>query len=325
MNGLLVSLTLCIFAAVALLSWSACQVWLGRRNPGRQALERRLLAHSQAAPPILDNAPLVNHTDDAANSWLHRRLHAWSASQKLPLMLHRAGVHSPPTQVLMRCVRVVVLLALTVALLGVPWVFLPGGLGLMALLGAAVLRHRQKRRSRLIEQHLPDALDLMARSMQAGHTFTSALQIAAKETNPPLGGELQTLLDELTFGVAMPQAMKSLAERVAHEDVHFFVVAVLIQHETGGKLADLLKNTATLIRERQKIAGVVRVLSAEGTLSAVILSLLPFAVAALLALINQEFIAVLWTDPLGIRLALSGLGLMMVGIFWMWRMVRIRV
>ena len=325
MNGIVWSFVLCIFGAVALLVWGGAQLWIARRDPAHQAIERRLLAHSAPVSPPTEHVSLLNQGHEQTGAWLGHRFHAWPASQKLDLMLHRAEIHLPPAQLLMRCMWLAVLVSLSAALLGVPGVFIPWLLGLVALLGIGGLRHRQQRRSRLIEQHLPDTLDLMARSMQAGHTFSSALQIAAKETKQPLGSELQTLLDELTFGVAMPKAMKSLAERVGHEDMYFFVVAVLIQHETGGKLADILKNTATLIRERQKIAGVVRVLSAEGTLSAIILSLLPFAVAALLALIHQEFIAILWTDPWGIRLAFSGLGLMMVGMVWMWRMVKIRV
>jgi tight adherence protein B len=103
------------------------------------------------------------------------------------------------------------------------------------------------------------------------------------------------------------------------------VVAVVIQSETGGNLAEVLKNTAQLIRERQKIAGVVRVLSAEGRISAVILSLLPFALAAAMSLLNPGFISKLWTDPLGLQLVYFSLVLMGIGILWMWKMIQIRV
>ena len=102
-------------------------------------------------------------------------------------------------------------------------------------------------------------------------------------------------------------------------------MAVVIQSETGGNLADILKNTANLIRERQKIAGVVRVLSAEGRISAVVLSVLPFALAALMSLLNPGFISKLWTDPMGLQLVYLSLTLMAIGILWMWKLIQIRV
>jgi tight adherence protein B len=112
---------------------------------------------------------------------------------------------------------------------------------------------------------------------------------------------------------------------VASEDVRYFVVAVVIQSETGGNLAEILKNTAHLIRERQKITGIVRVLSAEGRISAIILALLPFALAAGMSLLNPGFISRLWTDPMGLQLVYISLTLMAFGILWMWRLIQIRV
>ena len=119
--------------------------------------------------------------------------------------------------------------------------------------------------------------------------------------------------------------MRSLLERIPLTDLRYFVIAVLIQRETGGNLADILKNTANLIRERQKIAGVVRVLSAEGRISAVVLSVLPFALAALMSLLNPGFISKLWTDPMGLQLVYLSLTLMAIGILWMWKLIQIRV
>lgn len=132
-----------------------------------------------------------------------------------------------------------------------------------------------------------------------------------------------SLAQALSLAAAL--VLLALAARVASDDVRYFVVAVVIQNETGGNLAEILKNTAHLIRERQKIAGIVRVLSAEGRISAVILSLLPFALAALMALLNPGFISKLWTDPIGLQLVYISLTLMAIGILWMWRLIQIRV
>jgi len=117
----------------------------------------------------------------------------------------------------------------------------------------------------------------------------------------------------------------NLAARVPVTDLRFFVIAVSIQRETGGNLAELLDKLGMLIRARFKLLGTIRVLSAEGRLSAWILSLLPFVLVVLINLVNPKFMSILWTDPAGIYLIGGGLILMTVGIFWMWRIIKIRV
>jgi tight adherence protein B len=117
----------------------------------------------------------------------------------------------------------------------------------------------------------------------------------------------------------------NLIQRVPSTDVSYFVIAVLIQRETGGNLAELLGNISALIRARLKLLGTVRVLSAEGRLSAWILTLLPFVLGAVLQLVNPEFVSVLWTDPNGLRMVVIALILMVFGIFVMWRIIKIRV
>ena len=112
---------------------------------------------------------------------------------------------------------------------------------------------------------------------------------------------------------------------MASSDLRFFVVAVLIQLETGGNLTEILKSLAALIRDRQRIAGTVRVLTAEGRLSAWILGLLPFGLAGILSVVNPDFISKLWTDPLGIRMLQVSLSLMAIGVWWMWCMVRVEI
>ncbi|MGH8809370.1 MAG: type II secretion system F family protein, partial [Noviherbaspirillum sp.] len=131
--------------------------------------------------------------------------------------------------------------------------------------------------------------------------------------------------DEVNFGVSMQEALNNLSGRVPGTDVGFFVVAVLIQRETGGNLTELLGNISRIVRERLKLTGQIRVFSAEGRLSAWILGILPFGLAALLQTINPKFMSLLWTDPLGQKmLAVVGV-LMVIGIFWMRKIVRVRV
>ena len=151
------------------------------------------------------------------------------------------------------------------------------------------------------------------------------MRLVGTDGPQPIAQEFLTAFDEINFGIPFDKAMANMAARVASSDLKFFVVAVLIQRDSGGNLAGILTSIGTLIRERHRLAGTIRVLSAEGRISAWILTLLPFGLALVITLINPRFISMLWTDPDGIRMVAVALGLMLLGIWWMWRMVRIRV
>jgi tight adherence protein B len=181
------------------------------------------------------------------------------------------------------------------------------------------------RRLRTIETQLPDALDLMGRAMRAGHAFASALKMVGDEMPDPIASEFRLTFDEINYGIPLQDALSNLATRVPSTDLRYFVIAVLIQRETGGNLAELLDNISILIRARLKLMGTIRVLSAEGRLSAWILTILPFVLAGVINLINPAFMALLWKDPTGLKMVGAALVLMIVGIFWMWRTIRIRV
>lgn len=187
-----------------------------------------------------------------------------------------------------------------------------------------VLRAKYKRLL-TIEEQLPNALDLMGRALRAGHAFSGALKMVGDEMAEPVAGEFRIAFDELNFGLKLEDALKNLATRVPSTDLRYFVISVLIQRETGGNLAELLDNISALIRARLKLLGTIRVLSAEGKLSAIILTVLPFVLAGVISLINPKFLSVLWTDPMGLNLVYSALVMMIVGVFWMWRIIKIRV
>jgi tight adherence protein B len=238
--------------------------------------------------------------------------------------LQQTGWPISSAQALLGSVGLAITLLFLAALFGMSWtVCLLVSLGAVILV-QAVLIWRLKHRAIQLETQLPDALALMARSMQAGHAFTSALQIAGQESPDPMGKELRGVFSEIQYGESSNEALAHWAERVAGQDIRIFVIAVRIQSETGGNLAELLQQTAALIRERQKLRGVVRVLSAEGRISALILTLLPFGLAGMLSVLNHGFMSQLWTDPLGIRMLAIALLLMGVGVLWMWRLARLQ-
>ena len=196
----------------------------------------------------------------------------------------------------------------------------------LALGGLPVFLAVQRRRRRLarMERQLPDALDLLCRALRAGHALPSALRMAAEEGAAPLAGEFRILVDEVGYGAALPEALRRMAARNPGGDIGCFVVAVLIQRDTGGNLAELLAGIATLVRQRQTLRGQVRVATAEARLSAWILGLLPFVLAAALHIAHPGFIGLLWTDPVGRRLLAIVAALLVAGLAWMRMLVRIQ-
>jgi tight adherence protein B len=185
---------------------------------------------------------------------------------------------------------------------------------------------RQKRiRAEKFKRQMPDGLDLVARALKAGHAFSGGLSLAAQEFDDPLGTEFSEMLDEINFGVSVPEALKNLTTRVECEEIKYFAMGVILQRETGGNLAELIETLANLIREKFKFQGKVRVLAAEGKLSAIILSVLPFLVAGFIMITNPEYLAPLVGEPFG-RLILLMAGVFMVaGILVLKRMVNIKV
>jgi tight adherence protein B len=178
---------------------------------------------------------------------------------------------------------------------------------------------------RLFERQIPEALDLMGRALRAGHAFPTAVKMVGDEMPEPIAKEFRILFDETNFGVPQNDALMRLADRVPVDDLRYFVIAVMIQRESGGNLAELLDNIAAIVRARLKLLGEVRTLSAEGRMSAWVLGLLPFGVAAMINIVNPEFMTVLWTDPMGLRMVGGALLMMAFAVWWMRKIIKIRV
>jgi tight adherence protein B len=172
---------------------------------------------------------------------------------------------------------------------------------------------------------LPEAADFIARALRAGHSFTNVLQIVGNELSEPLSGEFRIAREEINYGVPMSEALHNMAARIPLTDLRYLIIAVLIQRETGGNLAEILGNISHIIRGRLKLAAQVRVLSAEGRMSAWVLGLLPFAVGTMMLLLNPEYIKILWTDPAGVRLLWYALVMIIVGVLWLRKVIRIRI
>ena len=315
------------FLAVVLLLEGLWRLWSARHGPAARRLAQRLRAVTERP-----GAPMPPFAAGSAATGP-----AGGLQRVLGALEHRGG------RALVRWAELAGLPARAVGpllgatafapVLGAALVLAADGQPLSALVAALVLagvpwlwvaRRREQRRVR-IERQFPQALDLLGRALRAGHAFQAAVRMAAEELPDPLVREFRLLFDEMNYGVPVPQALQRFAERVPLADAGYFAVAVTIQRESGGNLAEVLDKIAGIVRARLRLLGEVRTLSAEGRLSAVILTALPFAVALVVHLVNPKFLAVLWTDPTGTRIVGAALAGIVVGVLWMRAIVRIRV
>ncbi len=196
------------------------------------------------------------------------------------------------------------------------------------LVGAAPFAYvswRRTRRFQAFERQFPDAVDLLGRAVRAGHAFSTALELIGDEMSDPIAGEFRILFEEQKFGLALRDALLNFAERVPLVDVKFFVTAVLMQRETGGNLAEILDKLSYLVRERFKILRQVKVFTAQGRMTFLILMILPPACLFAMMIINREFVMPLFTDPMGNAILSAAVFLQVMGWYLMRKVIRIEV
>jgi tight adherence protein B len=190
------------------------------------------------------------------------------------------------------------------------------GLGAAAVVGMMPYlygRYRRAKRIKKFEDQFPEAIDLIARALRAGHALPTGLGMVADEMPAPVGTEFRMLFDEQNFGLTLPDAMRNFASRVPLLDAKFFVTAVLTQRESGGNLAEVLDNLAAVIRERFKVKRQVQVISAHGRITGVVLSALPPCLAAVIMVISPNHLKILLHDPVGQKMIVAATIMQILG------------
>jgi tight adherence protein B len=187
------------------------------------------------------------------------------------------------------------------------------------------VKNRRSARLYKFEEQFPEALDLMARAVRAGHAFGAGMKMVADELHEPVGPEFKKAFEEQNFGLSMKETLNNLAVRVPSLDVRFFSTAVLIQRETGGNLAEILDNLANVVRERFKIRRQVRVHTAHGRFTGYVLLALPPFLALALQFINPEHMELLFKDSIGQGLIMAAIVMQTIGWLWIKQVVKIEV
>jgi len=322
MNIYLVALM--IFAVMVIIIELMMYGYATIKDPDRSEIRKKLRKMAYRSHHPVELTDITRKTSYSDIGFLHRMLKNTAIAKYMQTLLYQANANYSAGFYIM--------LMLLLGIMGFYYFSFQRYVHPIPLLGCSMgalpfIYLKLKKRSRLEKflKQLPEALDMIASSLKAGHAFSTGMRLVADEFDDPLGPEFDIVLDEINFGVGVADALHKMSERVACEDLNFFVVAVVLQRETGGNLALILENIAFLIRDRFKLLGKIRSLAAEGTLSMYVLIGLPFAMGGILMYINRTYIDILFEDPFGRILIGGAVVLMLMGFIVMKNMIRIKV
>jgi tight adherence protein B len=189
----------------------------------------------------------------------------------------------------------------------------------------AWLLNKRRQRLKKFGAQLPEALELVARALRAGHSLAAGMHVVAEEMPAPVADEFSRVYEEQKLGIPLEQSMDGMCERVPNLDLRFFVTSVAIQRQTGGDLAEILDKIGYVVRERFRILGQVKALTGEGRLSGVVLIALPFVLLLVMLWIQPAYVSALWKDPRGIKMSLFALGSQILGAYVIKKIVDIKV
>jgi tight adherence protein B len=313
-----------VFAAVALAAFTLLSFFEEREAKGRVLRERLTESERATQPSVTDNLELLR--DDVLSNIpaLDNILRRSERVSELQEMLQQGEVKTRAGNFLLLCLVSAVVVGFVVLRMSTP---LLGWVGAIVgfFLPYAYASYRRAKRFERFEALFPEAIDTLARAVRAGHAFTTAIEMIGNEVSEPVAGEFRQLYEEQKFGLPVRDALMNLVERVPLVDVKFFVTAVMLQRETGGNLAEILDNLSYVIRERFKIQRQVKVYTAQGRLTMVLLMGTPPAIVVIMMMTNPSFIRPLFTDPIGHVLVTIGIILQTIGYFVIRRIMRIEV
>jgi tight adherence protein B len=309
------------------LTWWAVQRTLSSRDAVRVRDRLAGKKAASAAGPKGQAQALFAAEDGEAQALLPRILSWLNVDKALEGMLDQAGVAWTSGQVLLA------MLVGALVSFNVCWYMAPPQIREVGFLIAAVtaalpivyLKRRRTTRIYAFEAQFPDALQFISRAMRAGHAFSVSLELLHKEFAEPLSGEFRRAFEEQNLGLPIDSALEGLARRMPMLDVQFFVAAVILQKRTGGNLAEILDKLSTLIRERFKLRGQIRSISAHGRLSSAVLTGIPIVVGIMMYFVNPEHMQFFVEEEIGRMMAGAAVGFVILGYFVMRQIVKIEV
>ena len=302
--------------------------WVISAIPGNLAqkrLEKRLReVGSVSSTTTGETASVVRQDEQGPLPAVQKLLGKTGAGAGLSRLIDQSGVRATTGGILLVSASLAVLGMFGVLMFSPVGAAAPIGL-LLGALPILFLLQRRSARIKKFEEQFPEALDLLARALRAGHAFQTSLGMVADEVADPVGPEFKKTFDQQNFGLPLKECLFELADRMPLLDVRFFATAVTIQRETGGNLAEILDNLAYVVRERFKILRQVRVHTAHGRFTGYVLLALPAVLGIILSYLSPDHMNTLFTEPMGKQMLLGAGVMQTVGYFWIKQVIKIEV
>ncbi len=304
-------ITIACWGGIALVWWTWSR---GRREPDLERVKARLAAGEQAAAKQRQGPALIEKEDQVTGKYVARVLLRLRLNERLKALVEQAGLKWNVARTIHAS------LALFLGGFAGVWYLEPfyrevaPVVGL--LLGAVPLTYiLRKRKARLhkFEEQFPEALEFVSRAMRAGHAFSVSLEMIHSEFQDPVAGEFKRTFDEQNLGMPLDAALAKMGERVPLLDVQFFISAVTLQKRTGGNLAEVLDKLASLIRERFKLRGRIKAISAHGKMTGAALTTIPIAVGVMMCWVNPGYAQFFTSDDTGKTMLGAAVALQLIG------------
>ncbi len=323
------------FLLIVILVWAgAIGIWwlVSRafKSADADKIRARILEkpkNEKKAKAAAAGAQLITTEDKHAGRLVLQILRRFELLKRLQVLLDQAGLRWTPARLMHACIAGFLIgFLVTKVMAPYPYLLLQLGAGLVGGISPIlyVSRIRSKRLFKFEEQ-FPESLEFVARSMRAGHAFSVSLEMIHREFQEPLSGEFRRTFDEHNLGLPLENALSKLSSRVPILDVHFFVSAVLLQKRTGGNLAEILDKLAYVIRERFKLRGKIRAISAHGRMTGLALTLIPVGVATLMFYANPDYVKFFVEDQTGNYMMGAAISLQLIGYLIIQKIVTIEV
>ncbi|HYL74172.1 MAG TPA: type II secretion system F family protein [Bryobacteraceae bacterium] len=323
-----------LYVVIAIAVWVCVMViwWVfsnAFRHSDMDRLKSRLLGTNKLKKTKAGggNKSLIQADEEKASLLGVKFLQKYKLQAKLQELIEQAGMKWSTSRLVNTS------LIASVAVWAFAWMMLPPQLRrfsyLLAIGGGFLpllyVMRKRNARMRRFEELFPDSLEFVARSMRAGHAFSVSLEMIHREFQEPLAGEFRRTFEEHNLGLPLDVALQKLAKRVPSLDVHFFVSAVLLQKRTGGNLAEILDKLAYVIRERFKLRGRIRAISAHGRMTGIALTCIPLGVGVIMFYVNPDYAKFFFTDDVGNIMLAAAITLQVIGYLIIKQIVKIEV
>jgi tight adherence protein B len=320
-----ISFMIILWFILILIVTFAVMMYFLRPTATETSVKRRLESIEENRAVEGDSTTILREQAMSATPWLDEFLHEIPGSVKLAKLIRQAGQNWQVGSLFLLSFMAIVVVASLSALV-IPSIALSVLFGIAAGVSPYLfLFMARERRFRQCDAQVPEAADLMARALRAGHAMPAVLEMVGKEIAEPLASEFRIVHEEQNLGLPLRDAMVHLVDRVPRDDVRFVTTAILLQKETGGNLAVILDKTAALARERARLFGQLRIYTAQGRITGWILCAAPFVMCGVLSAFNWKLERLLFTTPTGLRTVYVGLFMMAVGVLIIRKIIDIKV